>query len=54
MDHLAMKLGKHVHPRDGDPPRGATPQASDIILAMMLVFLAVGGLAYAFTELFHR
>jgi len=53
MGHLAMKLGKHVHPRDGDPPRGTAPQASSIILVMMLVLLAASGLAHVFTELFH-
>ncbi len=48
-----QKFRKLLNPRDGDPPRGAVPQASDIVLAMMLILLAAGGLAYTFTELFH-
>jgi hypothetical protein len=49
-----MTFGKALHPRDGDPPRGAhgTP-ATDIVLAMMLFLLVVTVLALAFTELFH-
>jgi len=54
MDRPLMTFGKLLHPRDGDPPRGApgTP-ATDIVLAMMLVLLMATGLALAFTELFR-
>jgi hypothetical protein len=54
MDRPLMKFGKLLHPRDGDPPRGAPGMpATDIVLAMMLVLLVATGLALAFTELFH-
>jgi hypothetical protein len=31
----------------------ANPQATSVIFAFLLVLLVVGGLAHAFTELFH-
>ncbi|MCW0001179.1 hypothetical protein OE766_23445 [Pararhizobium sp. YC-54] len=48
-----QKFIKLLNPRDGDPPRAAPPQATSVIIAFMLVLLVVGGLAHAFTELFH-
>ncbi len=41
------------NPNKGDPPRAASPQATSVIFAFLLVLLVVGGLAHAFTELFH-
>ena len=53
-----QKFKRLLNPRDGDPsraaaPQAATPQATSVIIAFMLVLLVVGGLAHAFTELFH-
>jgi hypothetical protein len=41
------------NPNKGDPPRAASPQATSVIFAFLLVLLVVGGLAHAFTVLFH-
>ncbi|URK86592.1 hypothetical protein LP421_19700 [Rhizobium sp. RCAM05350] len=48
-----QKFRKLLNPRDGDPPRAAALQATSVIIAFLLVLLVVGGLAHAFTELFH-
>jgi hypothetical protein len=54
MKHLfQQKFKKLLNPRDGDPPRGAAPRPTSIIIALMIVLLVVGGLAHAFTALFH-
>ncbi|WP_438751002.1 hypothetical protein [Pararhizobium sp. O133] len=52
-----QKFGKLLNPRDDDPPRGAAPQvrpqATSIVIALMIVLLVVGGLAHVFTALFN-
>lgn len=48
-----LKFKRLLNPRDGDTPRAAPPQATSIIIGFMLVLLVIGGLAHAFTELFH-
>ncbi len=52
-----QKFGKLLNPRDGDPPRGTTPQArpqaTSIVIALMIVLLVIGGLAHVFTALFN-
>lgn len=51
-----QKFGRLLHPR-GYPPRGAAPQArpqaSSIVIGLMLVLLVVGGLAHVFTALLN-
>ncbi len=47
-----QKFVRLLHPR-GYPPRGAAPEASSIVIGLMLVLLVVDGLAHVFTALFN-